>query len=64
MPKNLSIHVKKTRQTDDLKWNIAIEEVNSEISRLRLRLDQLRLAVRIFEANRKDGVSWPEIKEI
>ena len=40
-------------------WDDAIREAETEIQLLRRQQKRLQTALRIFKANKRDGVSWP-----
>lgn len=43
-------------------WDTAISDAESELATVNSRRVQLQQALRIFRANKRDGVSWPEPK--
>jgi len=40
-------------------WDQAVRDAESEIRLLARNMARLRQAVRIFKANKRDGVAWP-----
>jgi hypothetical protein len=55
-PSTLSV---ENRQSPYSKWDISIDEAKNEIKHLNQRVSRLRLALEIFEKNKKEGVIWP-----
>lgn len=46
-------------QTNESKWDNAIIDAESEIENLAKQQRRLEQAVKIFRANKRDGVPWP-----
>ena len=49
-------------QRHDSKWDDAIHDAEQEIGLLVRQKARPEQAIRIFRANKRDGVSWPEEK--
>lgn len=45
--------------TDRSDWDIAIGDASAELQKLDVRRSQLVRAIRIFRANKRDGIAWP-----
>jgi hypothetical protein len=46
-------------QTVDSPWDIATSDAQAEITLLARKKARLQQAIRIFKANKKEGVQWP-----
>jgi hypothetical protein len=54
------VSTKMSKQTKDyVGWDEAIAVAEQEISSLSRRKSRLQNAIRIFKANKKEGVPWP-----
>ena len=58
-PTDSSIHIIDTCQTSDSKWDNAILIAEKEARSLALKLARIRHAIKVFRANKRDGVQWP-----
>jgi len=61
--RKLSIGNTETCQTIENKWDIAIIDAQNEIEVLANKQKQLEISVKIFRANKRDGVPWPGDKQ-
>lgn len=59
-PKKLSTTLEATCQSGDSKWDIAITDAQDELRMLATRMVRLQQAVKIFRANKRDGIPWPK----
>ena len=46
-------------QLDNSKWDTAIADAEGEIRELTRKRARLAYAVRVFRANKRDGIPWP-----
>jgi hypothetical protein len=46
-------------QTDDSKWDMAIQASETELAEAEHRVSRLRSALRIFKEQKAKGVPWP-----
>lgn len=60
MSRNMSTHLSNVSKHHDSKWDIAIKDAENEVEALVKKEARLRHAIRIFKANKRDGVPWPE----
>jgi hypothetical protein len=59
MSKHMSIVAKDISEIADNMWDKAISDAKNEIQSLSIQAKRLHQAVRIFEANKRDGIPWP-----
>jgi hypothetical protein len=50
----------KIRQLDDSRWDDAIVVAQEELKEALGKAKRLQNAIRVFQANKRDGVKWPE----
>lgn len=48
-----------TCQSNDCTWDSAIFHAEQEIESLTKQADRLKEAVKVFKANKLDGIQWP-----
>jgi hypothetical protein len=58
-PINMSNEIIDTCQQIESKWDNAISIAKKEMRALALRHARLKQAIKIFKANKRDGVQWP-----
>jgi hypothetical protein len=60
--KNVSTDSVEQAQEHDSKWDEAITDAKGELLRLTVQAKRLQQAIKIFQANKRDGVQWPKSK--
>jgi len=50
----------KKCQTTDYKWDMAITIAEHEVRQLAVKMHRPRHAIKVFRANKRDGIPWPE----
>ncbi len=60
MSGDVSIQLSISSKISDSKWDDAIRDAEIEVESLAKQEARLKRAIRIFKANKRDGVPWPE----
>ena len=64
LSKALSICTNTEGQRADSKWNGAISDTEAELRELARKRSRIVYALRVFRANKRDGIPWPGNKSI